>query len=348
MQPIEPQATTASTPSGVQRFLLGDLPLQNGETLQNAVLVYKTWGTLNVEGSNAVLVPTAYGGTHEDNAWLTEPGAALDSRHWFVISPNMFGNGLSSSPSNTLGVQRGPGFPQVSVYDNVFAQHRLVSEQFDLDSLAMVTGFSMAAQQAFHWAVAFPDMVRRIAPYCGSARTAHHNYVFLEGIRATLTTDPSFQNGHYEVQPSAGKRAVGRVWAGWGLSQTFFRQERWSELGLTSRDDVLETYAQAFDASDANDLLAMLWTWQNADISALPSFNRDFVRALGSISAKAVVMPCQTDLYFPPEDSEIEVRHMPNALLKVIPSVWGHAAGGNQNSVDSKFIDDQLRWLLTQ
>ncbi len=342
------EATLTPQPFGVERFVLANLPLQSGETLNNAVLVYRTWGTLNDDRSNAVLVPTAFGGTHEDNAWLTEPGAALDSDRWFVISPNMFGNGLSSSPSNTPGVQHGPGFPHVTVYDNVFAQHRLVSEQFKLDSLAMVTGFSMGAQQTFHWAVSHPEMVRRIAPYCGSARTAHHNYVFLEGIRATLTTDPSFQNGHYEVQPTAGKRAVGRVWAGWGLSQTFFRQERWSELGLTSRDDVLEAYAQAFDASDANDLLAMLWTWQQADISAHPSFNRDFVRALGTISAKAVVMPCQTDLYFPPEDSEIEVRHMPNAQLKVIPSVWGHAAGGNRNPLDSKFISDQLAWLLSR
>lgn len=326
--------------------MLGDLPLQSGAILHDAVLVYKTWGTLNAAKSNAVVLPTAYGGTHNDNAWLTEAGRALDSREWFVISPNMFGAGLSSSPSNIPGAQHGANFPQVSVYDNVAAQYRLVTEQFGLSQLALVAGFSMGAQQSFHWAAAYPQMVKRIAPYCGSARTAHHNYVFLEGIKATLTTDPSFKNGDYEQQPIVGKRAVGRVWAGWGLSQTFYREERWNEMGLPSREAVLERYAEMFEAGDANDLLAMLWTWQHADIGAHPRYGGDFVRALTAITAKAVVMPSQTDLYFPPEDSELEVRHMPNARLAVIPSVWGHAAGGNSNPLDSAFINNQIARLL--
>ncbi len=329
---------------GTERFDLGDLPLQSGETLRDAFLIYKTWGTLNADRSNAVVMPTAYGGTHADNAWLTEPGRALDSSEWFVISPNMFGAGLSSSPSNSSGAD----FPHVTVYDNVSAQHRLVTERFGIKELALVAGFSMGAQQTFHWAAAYPSMVKRIAPYCGSARTAHHNYVFLEGIRAVLTADPVFNEGRYTQQPTVGKRAVGRVWAGWGLSQTFYRQERWGELGLASRDAVLESYADSFNASDANDLLAMLWTWQHADIGAHPAYNGDFVRALKAITAKAVVMPGRTDLYFPPEDGEIEVQHLPNAELAVIPSVWGHAAGGNSNPVDSAFINDQIARLLTE
>lgn len=337
-----------SDPPDAQQFALGDLPLQSGQTLRDAVLVYKTWGALDRDRSNAVVLPTAYGGTHADNAWLTEAGRALDSSRWFVISPNLFGAGLSSSPSNTPGAQGGPNFPQITVYDNVTAQHRLVTEVFGLSELALVAGFSMGAQQSFHWAAAYPEMVRRIAPYCGSARTAHHNYVFLEGIRATLRADPSFKEGRYEEQPSVGKRAVGRVWAGWGLSQTFYREERWGELGLTSREAVLETYAEMFNAGDANNLLAMLWTWQHADIGAHPKYGGDFVRALNAISAKAVVMPSRTDLYFPPEDSEIEVRHIPNAELAVIPSVWGHAAGGNRNPADSVFIDDQIARLLAR
>lgn len=331
-----------------ERFALGDLPLQSGEILHDAVLVYKTWGTLNADRSNAVVLPTAYGGTHEDNAWLTEQGRALDSSQWFVISPNMFGAGLSSSPSNTPGSQGGPNFPHVTVYDNVTAQHRLVTERYGLTELALVAGFSMGAQQTFHWAAAHPKMVHRIAPYCGSARTAHHNYVFLEGVRATLTADPIYDQGRYTAQPTVGKRAVGRVWAGWGLSQTFYREERWTDMGVPSRDAMLERYAEMFDAGDANDLLAMLWTWQHADIGAHPWYGGDFVQALGAITAKAVVMPSRTDLYFPPEDSQIEVQHMPNAELAVIPSVWGHAAGGNSNPADSAFINDQIARLLAQ
>lgn len=102
----------------------------------------------------------------------------------------------------------------------------------------------------------------------------------------------------------------------------------------------------SFQAIDANDLLAMLATWQAADISDDPRFDGDFERALATISPKAVVMPCRSDLYFPPEDSEIEVAYMPNAQLRVIPSVWGHMAGSGLNPEDAAFIDASLKQLL--
>jgi homoserine O-acetyltransferase len=91
----------------------------------------------------------------------------------------------------------------------------------------------------------------------------------------------------------------------------------------------------------------MLWTWQNGDISDNELYNGDFRKALGAIKAKAYVMPGRTDLYFPPEDSEFEVAHMPNAKLIVFESVWGHFAGGPGTSpVDVKFLDEKLKELL--
>ena len=99
--------------------------------------------------------------------------------------------------------------------------------------------------------------------------------------------------------------------------------------------------------ADANNFLAMLWTWQNADISANDIYQHDFVRALGSIKAKAIVMPGRTDLYFPPEDNESEVSHMPNAEFRPIESIWGHLAGGpGFNPTDAKFVDEALKELL--
>ena len=99
--------------------------------------------------------------------------------------------------------------------------------------------------------------------------------------------------------------------------------------------------------SDANDLLAMIWTWQHADISANPVYQGDFKKALGAIKAKAIVMPGKTDLYFPPEDNEAEVAEMPDAELRPIESVWGHLAGGpGFNPVDAQFVDAAMRELL--
>jgi homoserine O-acetyltransferase/O-succinyltransferase len=103
-----------------------------------------------------------------------------------------------------------------------------------------------------------------------------------------------------------------------------------------------------FLKKDANNLLTMLWTWQHGDLGATPGFDGDLERALGAIRAKAIVMPAEKDLYFPPEDNAYEVRHMPNAELRVIPGVWGHFAGGGVNPTDTEFIDDSLKELLAQ
>ena len=94
----------------------------------------------------------------------------------------------------------------------------------------------------------------------------------------------------------------------------------------------------------------MLATWQSADVSNHPKFDGDLAAALGAIQCPAMVMPCRTDLYFPPEDSELAVALMPNAELRVIPSDSGHLAGfpGLASSEDDQFIDQGLIDLLAR
>jgi homoserine O-acetyltransferase/O-succinyltransferase len=185
-------------------------------------------------------------------------------------------------------------------------------------------------------------------PFCGSAKTSPHNFVFLEGVKAALTADAAFEEGWYDEPPIRGLRAFARVYAGWALSQTFYRERVYLEQGYSSLEDYLvASWEGNYVGKDANDLLAMLWTWQHADIGATPGFDGDFEAALRSVQAKAIVMPGETDLYFTPEDSEYEVRCMPNAELRPIPSIWGHFAGSGRNPSDVRFIDDALRELLT-
>lgn len=329
-------------------FEAGDVTLQSGIVLPAVRVAYVTHGTLNAARDNAIVYPTHYSGTHNSNAWAIGPGMALDPAKYFIIVPNMLGNGLSSSPSNTPAPHDGPRFPLVTVRDNVLLQHRLVTEVFGITSLKLVTGHSMGAMQAFQWAALFPDMVERIAPICGSARVSRHNWLFLDGCRAALMADAAFAGGDYDAPPVTGIAAFARVYAGWAWSQTFFRQHLDRDvLGLPSMEAFLtQAWEPSFQAHDANNLLAMLATWQAADISNDPRFGGDFAQALAAISARAVVMPCRSDLYFPPEDSEIEVAHMPNAELHVIPSVWGHMAGGGLNPDDAAFINAALARLL--
>lgn len=330
-----------------QIFELGDVVLQRGATLRGAKLAYKTYGTLNADKSNVVVYPTWYSGQHHDNEWLIGEGMALDPAKYFIIVPNMLGNGLSSSPSNTPPPYDLARFPHVTLYDNVRLQHRLVTEQFGIERIALVVGWSMGAQQTNQWGCLYPEMVERIAPFCGSARTAPHNIVFLEGVKAALTSDAAWNGGWYTTPPTRGLRAVGRVYAGWGLSQPFYRQELWRELGFSSLEDFLIGYWEGFFLKkDANNLLAMLWSWQHGDISANPVFGGDFKKALGAIRARAIVMPAERDLYFPAADNEWEVAQMPNAEYRPIPGVWGHFAGGGSSPVDTRFIDDALRELL--
>ncbi len=330
-------------------FDLGEVALQSGATLREAKLAYKTYGTLNADKSNVIVYPTWYSGQHYDNEWLIGEGMALDPEKYFIIIPNMFGNGLSSSPSNMPPPYDRARFPHVTFYDNVAAQHRLVTEKFGIEKIALVTGWSMGAGQTYQWGVSYPDMVERIFPFCGSAKTSLHNIVFLEGVKVAIQTDVAWQEGWYDKQPDKGLRAVGRVYAGWGLSQAFYREKLYLEMGYSSLEDFLVAFWEGFFLrKDANNLLAMLWTWQNGDIGKTPGFDGDFERALAAIKAKAVVMPGKTDLYFPPEDNEYEVKQMPDAEFQVIPSIWGHFAGGGINQTDTDFIDRSIKSLLAQ
>ena len=325
---------------------LGDVVLQCGITLPRAKLAYKTYGKLAVSRDNVVLMPTFYGSQHVDNEAMMRVGRTLDPARWFIIVPNMFGNGLSSSPSNTVSPFDRAAFPNVTLYDNVVCQHRLVTEHLGIDRIKLVVGFSMGAQQAFQWGALYPEMVQTIAPLCGSARTSPHNYLFLDGVKAALLADAAFADGWYQMPPVKGLRAFSRVYAGWALSQDFFREREYRKIGLASLEDTVRFLEGYFRRSDANDLLAMLWTWQHADISANTRYNGDFAEALRAIRARAIVMPCETDLYFRVRDNQLEVELMPNAELRPIPSIRGHAAALGISPSDNEFIDAALKELL--
>jgi homoserine O-acetyltransferase/O-succinyltransferase len=326
-----------------------DFTLECGVTLRPARVAYQTYGTLAEDRSNAIVYPTWYSGRHWDNEWLIGEGMALDSERWFIIVPNMLGNGLSSSPSNTPPPHDRARFPRISVRDNVESQYRLVTEVFGIETLPLVLGWSMGAGQTYQWAVSHPEMVQRMLPFCGSSRTSPHNRVFLEGVKAALTADAAFAGGWYrpDALPVTGLRAAARVYAGWGFSQAFYWDEVWREMGHTSLEDFLVGFWEGFflDDRDPNNLLTMLDTWWNGDVGSTPGFGST-EEALASITARCLVLPAEKDLYFPPEDEQWAVGHIPSAELRVIPGVWGHFAGGGANPMDTAYIDAAVRDLL--
>ena len=327
-------------------FELGDVVLQSGITLPQAKLAYKTYGELSARRDNVIVMPTYYGGQHGDIESMMVAGRALDPQKYFIIVPNMFGNGLSSSPSNTPPPFDKAAFPNITIYDNVVCQHRLVTEHLGINRVKLVVGISMGAQQTFQWGALHSKMVQAIAPLYGSARTSLHNYLLLDGAKAALTADAGFADGWYQVQPVKGLRAFSRVFTGWLFSQDFICEQEYCKIGLASLEDTVGFIEGYFGRRDANDLLAMLWTWQHADISANTRYQGNFTDALGAITAKAIVMPCTTDLCFSVRDNAREVEHMPNAEVRPITSIWGHFATSGMHPPDTAFIDAALNELL--
>ena len=145
-----------------QVFEAGNVALQSGLTYRSAKLAYKTYGTLNEQRNNAIVYCTSFSAHHTDIEFMIAPGAALDPTKYFIIIPNMFGNGLSSSPSNTPSPYDKSRYPHFTAHDNVAVQHQLVTQVFGISTLQLVYGWSMGGIQAYQWAAQYPEMVRRI------------------------------------------------------------------------------------------------------------------------------------------------------------------------------------------
>ena len=315
-----------------EQFNLGDVTLLSGVILPSAKMAYKTYGRLNASGDNVILLPTFYTGTHKRNEGFFGSGRAIDPNKHFIVSVNMFGNGLSSSPSNTSAPYDGPRFPLITLWDNISSQHKLLTEHLKVKRLALVTGWSMAGCQAYQWAAQFPDIVNAILPFCSSAKTSPHNFVFLEGVKAALCADQKWKEGNYVSPPVNGLKAFARIYAGWAFSQTFYREKLYKKLGFNTIEDLLVNWENDhIENWDANNLLAKLATWQANDISFGPKYENNIQKALQSIRARTILIPCTQDLYFPPEDNFIEAQYIPNVEIRPYDSPWGHCAANPSN-----------------
>jgi len=324
---------------------LGDHPAERGGVIGDARLVWQAHGTLNEARDNVIVYPCSYTATHEDLTWLIGPDGVLDPARWFIVIPDMFANGLSSSPADT------PDYPAVvTMADNVRAQHRLLTEHFGVSRVAAAYGFSMGAGQAYHWAALYPEFVERAIVVCGSARTSVHNKVFLSGLLRTLEAAPQHEgDGRFSAEPVAAVRAFAHIYAGWGLSQDFYRERLFqTALGAPDLATFLRTdWEDSFGACQAANLYAQALTWQEADISANDLYGGDLSKALAAITARVLLMPGATDLYFRVADNEAELGQLRDGELATIPSIWGHRAGSPEGiPADLDFLTRRVRsWL---
>ena len=343
---LSAQAPAPAADPNRRLLALGDFPLESGAVLKNAKVAYATFGTYDPAANNAVLVPSYYGADYHGYDFLVGPGKALDPAKYFVVLTEMFGNGFSSSPSNTPAPQSGPDFPAIAIRDNVEASRRVL-ESLGVTHLRAVVGFSMGAEQAFQWAVSHPGFMDGIVPWCGTAKSYPHGVVRLQSAIDALTADPAFNNGHYSSPPPAGMRAWASHWASWVWSQEWWRRELFKPAQQTVAE-VIATRYQRDIVRDPNNLILHARTWQAHNVGDTRGFGGDVEKALASITARVLYMPSESDMYFPITDARYEQPFLKRSTFMPIPTLWGHAAGGGGNPADAAFINDAIRDFLAR
>ncbi|GAA2888698.1 alpha/beta fold hydrolase [Pseudonocardia halophobica] len=333
---------------------LGEFELEEGGVIPDLQLAVATFGTLDEDKGNSILLPTWFSGTHLtwEQAYIG-PGRALDPDKYFIVVVNQIGNGLSTSPHNTDGDIAMSTFPKVRIGDDVRAQQQLLRQQFGIERLHAVVGGSMGAQQTWEWAVRFPEEVLRAAAIAGTAKNTPHDFLFTQTLLDAITDDPGWNGGEYTSNTDVG-RGLARhadIWAVMGLSTEFWRTEFWRNIELpdvtwNSAIEFKDRFIRAvFAAMDPNSLLVQGWKWQRGDVSR--NTDGDLAAALGRITAKMFVMPIDEDMFFPVRDCKAEQALVPNSELRVVHSIAGHFGlfGFEQSYLQE--VDDNLTELLS-
>lgn len=282
-------------------------------------IVYATHGRLDPDGGNCIVLPTYYTGNHDSYLPWIGPGCAFDTNRWYIVVPNMIGNGLSTARHPESEIVWGPrSEPVVRISDNVLVQ-RMLLDHLGVRRVVLVAGWSMGGLQAYEWAVAYPELVGAILPICASARCWPLNAMFLEGVASHLEHALDYPN-----QSQFALASFGRAYASWAYSADYFRDELWRDNGFTSLEGLLMQWAEDHLSWNPADLLAVLRTWQRAD----PTRSGETLQAtLSRITAQAIVMPSTTDMYFTLAENVLETSWMPQAELRPIMSAHGHVAG---------------------
>ena len=309
------------------------LTLTSGRTLAGFELITETYGRLNTQRSNAVLICHALSGNHhaagrydlsdpKPGWWDLHigPGKAIDTNRFFVVSLNNLGGCDGSSGPNTMnsdtGLPWGPDFPQVSVSDWVTTQVML-ADRLGIDSWAAVIGGSLGGMQALHWAVHYPERVRNCVALAAAPKLTAQNIAFNEIARQAILSDPDWLSGHYQretVTPTRGlslARMVGHLtyMSADGMSDRFGRDTRTPSDTIDSEDTVfqVESYLryqgkQFSTRFDANTYLLMTKALDRFDIAA--DFNDSLNDAMAVTTSRMLIIAFSSDWRFSPARSQ--------------------------------------------
>lgn len=322
-----------------QVHTIPEFTFESGEVLPEMKVGYSTYGELNDARDNAILVTHGTSGSRNSSNVFIGPGKAFDPDRYFVITVDAIGGGLSSQPADELGME----FPSYTIRDMVHAQHHLVTEGLDLERLHAVGGASMGSFQAIEWGIHYPDMAEGLLLIVPAARSEQLFASIVDTMIAALELDPEWADGAYKDNPREGLVTAGMVFLPW------LRSDEWLSMLKTE-----EQYAQALrsfgegwaDAWDAISWRQRYLASRNHDVAA--PFDGDLDRALGEITARALIMPTPTDRLIPPAYARELYRGIEDAVYVEIPSIQGHLAccPSDEASMEYQFITQRVSEFL--
>jgi homoserine O-acetyltransferase len=333
------------------------LELESNGRLRGYTLAYETYGQLNQERSNAILVCHALSGDHHvagryddsgrSNGWwhlLIGPGKAIDTNKFFVVcSNNIGGCAGSTGPSSINPVTNKPygtDFPIVTVKDWVYTQTKL-SDYLGISQWAAVIGGSLGGMQAMQWSISYPERLKHCVLIASAAKLNAQNIGFNDVARQAIRTDPDFHDGNYYergTSPARGMRVARMVAHITYLSEDIMGQKFGRNLRKKSKFDYeftpefeVESYLRyqgdAFiDKFDANTYLLMTKALDYFNPAA--ETNDDLNLALKPAKANFLVVSFSSDWRFSPERSREIVRALQSNKLNVsyaeVASAQGH------------------------
>jgi homoserine O-acetyltransferase/O-succinyltransferase len=324
----------------------GALRLESGQSIENFSIAYVTHGTLNASRSNAILVATAIGANHHRLDYLIGPGKALDTDRYFIIATNAIGNGLSTSPSNSMS-QPGMSFPRFSIRDMVESQYRLVKEKWEIAHLFAVVGVSMGGMQTLQWGVSHPDMMDALVAIVPLGRTPPWTRAVLAFSRDQITSDPAWRGGNYTAAPEAGLRLRA------GTMALITRTPELLKDSIPTGNDAGSWLHKAEDDTwmnvDARDWIYQSWAYDAHDVGATPGFSGDYYAALHSIRAATLILAGVGDLLNPESEALELAQHIPGARFASIKprGPAGHYSASGQTQPEVDFLNRTIGGFLS-
>jgi len=190
---------------GVQQIAeLGSCPLVSGQVIEECRVGYRTFGTLNEKKDNVVIMPSWLNGRSDDLVPLfgatARPGRLVDTSKFFGIAFDAFGDGVSSSPSNSR-TQHGPAFPVFTMEDMARAQYRVLTELMGIKHIHAAVGLSMGGEQVFAWVVLYPSFMDEAVPIVGTPQVTSFDLLSKQIVIDGIESDPEYKNGNYTTEP---------------------------------------------------------------------------------------------------------------------------------------------------